>query len=336
MAIPAEEQTTTGEVSNISPRETYLQANAGRYEKEYADKEPVNAKDQIDSDIEHDIPDDSLESDAGDDGALAATDQTEDDSDIDEDTPEGSDVDEGAFEDRYKELQATYTETSQELSALRKEMTDQAEEFTRARFDIQDKVLNVEKAAEFWANMAQGDLQRLEQVNVSQLNQEQYTQWQQQRQIAVQIAQQRHQALALTQEQAQAALKTVTDREVQISRSRLERSIDDFDNAYPEIGKFAVSQGVNQQVFRDIKDPGLIELIHRHMKTVGQPDAIKTIKTKTKAKNRQAKVARGRDERGRFSAADQKFRSARNSKERKQAFLNRENDRFAREYGPDS
>lgn len=315
----------------LSPQQQYLQKNQQRFEEEYAgDAGPIDELDTDDSGT----PDDSVESDAEDDGALAATDTDDDDSDTDDDgsTPDDEDAEEGGFEKRYKDAQAELTRKSQELADIKSEFASQAGEITDARFALQEQTEAVEQVSQFWATMAQNDLQRLQGVNVSTLDQAQYAQWQQQLTAAQHRAGQLNQALAETQKRAQQAKQTAIQRESAIARARLTKVISDFDTVYPEIGKYAVSRGVNPKVFNQITDPGLIEIIHEAMSSNAAGDTIEKLKHKPKAKKPRGKNLRQRDERGRFKQAEQRFRQAKTPAERRQAYLEKEQVRFDSEY----
>lgn len=229
------------------------------------------------------------------DDTSSTTETDEDDSDISDDTPEDDDeADEGGYKQRFKDTQAKLTETSQQLAAMREEQAESMAELTRTSYELQDRFAEQEQIAGFWMNIAQQDVQRLQQVNVQQLNQQQYAQWQQQSQAAFQRAQQLQQALQQTLAKSKEHRESSRQREAAIARAKLTRSIENFDEAYPKLGQFAVSKGVNPQVFKEITDPGLIQIIHEAMQLQSQPDAIKKIAQTKQKPNRTAPNARSR------------------------------------------
>ena len=310
----------------VSRQDAYLKSQQGKYDSEYA--EPVG-----ESDAEDGAPDESMESEAGADGALAVDETEEQESDAegapDELEPEGVD-----WEKRYKDTQADNESAREEARAARTELAEGMRDITDARLTLQESLDNAEQTAQFWANQAQQELQQLNAVNVSQLSQEQYAQWQQLKLQATQKAQYMNNALAQTQDQAKAEKNKAIQREAKIAREYLVRTIPDFDNVYPEIQKHAIStRGINPKVVRDITDPALILMIHEDMQARSQPDAVEEIVTKTKAKKRVSNTLRARDAKGRYKQHDREFKEAKTLAGRKNAYLKREEERYKREYG---
>ena len=96
---------------------------------------------------------------------------------------------------------------------------------------------------------------------------------------------------------------------------------------------FALANGVNPKVWNELTDPGLMVLLHKMMTESSQPDAIETVKTKTKAKKQKVRNLRERDEAGRFMKARKAMLNARSPTERKAAAQAMERQRLEREYG---
>ena len=232
-------------------------------------------------------PGDSVE-DAEDDGALAAEGKDEDDSDTDDGTPDEDESSDDSFEQRYKDTQAALTEKSQELATLKEEMAQQAGQLTETGLELQERLNEVQQVAEFYAQIADQDVMMLRQQNVQAMSQEQYAQWQ----AGMNAAGQRSQMLKQRLDQVKAHNEKVREdsinRAAQIPRAQLVRSIDNFDEAYPEIAKYAVQEGVNPTVFKEITDPGLIKIIHKAMSVDSAPDAIEEVVKKTQAKRKLA------------------------------------------------
>lgn len=317
----------------VSGREAYLQQNAERMEQEY-DGNTVDESDTLDEGT----PDESMESDAGADGALAADTTDETEADIDDDTPAESESDAGVWEERYKDTQAKLTETSQELSRMRSEESEAFGELTGARFEMNQHLDKAKAVAEYWGSLAEASVRKARAIDFSQVPPDQIGQAQQfVRQAEIQY-QQTMQQMQQTLGQVEQAKKEATAKEVAIARAQLTRQIPDFDTGapgqtgYDRIREFAVQSGVNPQVMNDITDPGLIALIHGAMTVSSAPDTIETVTKKTQVKRKAAQNLRVRDEAGRFKQADQKFRSATTKAQRKQAYLERENSRFRKEY----
>lgn len=237
------------------------------------------------SDTEEGTPDEAVESAEGD-GALATEDADNEESDTEDGTPDDEESEGDGYEQRFKDTQAKLTETSQALADLKQEYANQVGELTETGMQLQDKLAEVESTAQFYATIAQQDLAQLRQVNVQQLNQEQYAQWQQQVGLAERRFGMLQQRLDAVKRQSHQVKEDAITRAAKISRAQLVRSIDNFDEAYPEIGKFAVSQGVDPRVFKEITDPGLIKIIHGYMQATAQPDAIEKVVSQTQAKRK--------------------------------------------------
>lgn len=266
---------------------SFTERTAQRLEAEYAGSEGVKAVEE--SDIQEDTPDLTAESEVSEDDALATDSTDEDDSDLDE-TPDDDEAGNTDWEKRYKDSQIDIQESREaattsmeELSRIRAEESDTYAQMTSARYELEDRTKESEQIAQYWANMAQADVRNARSINFAQIPADQVAQaqqWQQQAEIKFQQTQQ---ALKHTVEQGKKLRDDSLSREAAISRARLTREIPDFDQRYPEIGKFAVEQGVSPEVFRDIIDPGLIRLLDRAMTLSVTPDIIET-KKQAKAK----------------------------------------------------
>lgn len=246
---------------------------------------------------------DTGDSTPGDEGVLgadgddtSATDESSDEStDTGDGTPEDEEEADGGFEQRYKDLQAEFTVRTQELSSLKATMAEAQAEVTRTTFVLRDRYEEQEQMSAYLMRVAQTELQQLQQVNVQQLNQQQYANWQQ----AIQTAGQKAQGVTEAYKQIAAKAKELREgtraREAAIARAALTLAIDDFDSVYPDIGKFAVDYGVNPQVFKTTTDAGIIRMIHELMTLKSQPDAIKKLAPKKQAvAAKQGKIAKHR------------------------------------------
>jgi hypothetical protein len=313
----------------LSRKEAFLQRGADALAEEYGEKE-VSANEV--SDTSDGIPEESLESEAGVDSELATEESEETEADTEDGTPDEETDEEGGYESRYKELQATYTETTQELASIKSERANEAAEHVQATQGLDDKYAEAEQMAGFYVNLAGQELAHLNQYSPQNMTQEQYAQWQQQMNAAQGRKQQFEQRLGMVKAQADEARGNEQSRAVAVSRARLERSIDNFDEAYPKMGEYAVSRGVSPKVFQDITDPALIELINDAMKLSEAPDTIDVVSKKTKAKKLKANNREVRDEKGRFKKRQQNLANAKTPAERKQAFLALQGSKLEREY----
>lgn len=317
--------------SNVSPMEGIRQRIEERLEAESSSSEP-EAVPETESDLDE-TPELSAESEVSEDGALAADETEVDEEDLDE-TPESEAEGDTVWEKRYKDTQAEYTKVSEELSRFRAEESQVFADMTGARYELEDKLTQGEQMAQYWANKAMAEVQQARQVNFANVPPDQIAQAQQWVQQTEAKFQQTQQELQRTMEAAKQAREDALAREAKISRARLTREIRDFDTVYPEIGKFAVDQGVNPAVFRDIVDPGLIRIINMAREMAGTPDAIETVTKKPKAKTHKVKNAPQlqRDEAGRFKKAEEAMRTARTPQERQKAFFEKKQMQLDREY----
>ena len=312
---------------------SFVERTAQRLEAEYSGKDkPVEA-----SDVE-DTPDLTAESEVSEDDALTTDGTDEDESDLDE-TPEEDEPEHTDWEKRYKDSQIDIQESREaaseagdELSRIRAEESDTYAQMTSARYELDDRTKESEQVAQYWANMAQTEVQRARSINFAQVPPEQVAQAQQWQQQAEIKHQQMQQALKHTIEQGTKLREDSLSREAAISRARLTREIPDFDTVYPDIGKFAVDQGVDPQVFKDIIDPGLIRLLNRAMNMSATPDIVETTKqTKAKAPKSRSTQDQPRSQDGKYKKADAAFKKSRNPKERAVLWEERARLRLAKE-----
>ena len=317
---------------------SFQERTAQRLEAEYAgNTAPKGAKPVEASDLEE-TPDLTAESEVAEDDAVATDGTEEEESDLDE-TPEEEESEHTDWEKRYKDSQIDIQESREaaseaveELSRVRSEESDTYAQMTSARFELEDRTKESEQIAQYWANKAQADVQRARSINYAQVPPEQISQAQQWQQQAEINYQQTQQALNHTIEQGKKLREDSLSREAAISRSRLTRDIPNFDTVYPDIGKFAVEQGVNPQVFKDIVDPGLIRLINRAMNMSATPDIIETTKqNKAKAPKSRSTQDQPRSLDGKYKKVDQAFKKSRNPKERAALWEERAKMRLAKE-----
>lgn len=284
-------------------------------------------------------PGDLTESEAGDDGALASDGTEEEDSDLGEEAPDDDETESTDWEKRYKDsqqhIEATSAERDQaveEVQRVREESAAVFAEMTDARYQLTDQLTEVQQTAEFYNNLAQQEVMRARQINFAAIPAHQVAQAQQYRQAAEVKYQQTAQALEQAKANAARATSDALAREAQISRAQLTREMPDFDTVYPQLGEFAISEGVNPKVFKDIVDPGLIRLINKAMKMTQTPDVIETVTKKPKAKTPKMRNADQlqRDTKGRFKQAEKRFHNS-TGKERISAHIEATELRLAEE-----
>ncbi len=316
---------------------SFVERTAQRLEAEYSGGAPKGNQPVEASDLEE-TPDLTAESEVSEDDALTTDGTEEEESDLDE-TPEEEESEHTDWEKRYKDSQIDIQESREaaseagdELSRVRAEESDTYAQMTSARFELEDRTKESEQIAQYWASKAQADVQRARSINFANVPPEQVAQAQQWQQQAEINYQQTMQSLNHTVEQGKKLRDESLSREAAVSRARLTRDIPDFDTVYPDIGKFAVDQGVNPQVFKDIVDPGLIRLINRAMNLSATPDIIETTKqTKAKAPKSRSTQDQPRSLDGKYKKVDQAFKKSRNPKERAALWEERANLRLAKE-----
>jgi hypothetical protein len=317
---------------------SFQERTAQRLEAEYAgDAAPKGVPPVEASDLEE-TPDLTAESEVAEDDAVTTDGTEESESDLEE-APEEEESENTDWEKRYKDSQIdiqesreAVNEAKEELSRVRSEESDTYAQMTSARFELEDRTKQSEQIAQYWANMAQADVQRARSINFAQVPPEQVAQAQQWQQAAEIKYQQTQQALNHTIEQGKKLREESLAREAAISRARLTRDIPNFDDVYPELGKFAVEQGVNPEVFKEIVDPGLIGLINRAMNMSATPDIIETTKqTKAKAPKARSTQDQPRSTDGKYKKVDQAFKKSRNPKERAALWEERAKLRLAKE-----
>lgn len=322
-------------MSEEQVQQSFEERLTARLEAEYAGKDAVEAV-EVEEPVEEldatGTPDNDAESEADDDGVLAEDDTEEESSDLDEETPEQESEEYVVLEKRFKDTQAALHEKSEELSKLRKEVSESIADITRTKFDLVDRTSESEQIARYWHDKALAQVQQARAINFAQVPPEQVAQAQQFIQNAEANYQQVSNELKQTMEQGKKLRDEAISREAAISRAQLTRDIPDFDAVYPELGKFAVDSGVNPKVFQEIVDPGLIKLINKAMTLSREPDTVETLKqTKAKVPRSRAVQEKARDAKGRFKKVDDAYRKETNPKRRAMLWEQRAQLRFEQE-----
>lgn len=315
-----------------------------RLEAEYESKDPNGGKPPQPvevSDVD-DTPEPTAESEDDSDGVLSAEDTDETESDVDDDTPEEEELDDIPWEQRYKDSQKDIQESreaakqaTEQLESLRAEESAAMADITGARFELQDLAEKNEQIAQHWANKALLEVQQARSINFANIPPEQVAQaqqWQQQAEINYQRTQAE---LSQTIESASKARADAIAREAAISRAKLTREIPNFDEVYPELGKFAVDNGVNPKVFQEIVDPGLIKAIYKLMTLSATPNTIEAVKKTIQAKAPRAKSGQNqpRSIDGKFKRVDEAYRKEKDPKQRARLWEERTALRLAKEKG---
>ena len=220
-----------------------------------------------------------------------------------------SDEPEHDYEKRYKDLQAEYTRVMQSREEFESEMTDNLMATKRMQFELEDTLGTAARDAQLLSQALTGNAERFRTIDWSQVPADQVGTLQQQAQAAFTQEAQAKQALEKITNQQQEQWKLRVEREAEITRTRLRRTIPNWSNElYGQLGKYAESRGLSPDLFNSITDAAVIEMIYDSfsMRTAGQK--AKTVsKRKSQKPAAQNKPVTQRDARGRFANAKANF-----------------------------
>lgn len=283
------------------------------------------------------VDDDPLQDELDDD----ESDDMEEEDDLDDDDTDEDDADDATWEQRYKDQQALVQESresvkaaEEEVQGMRKVQTERLENITRTRFELEDRLGESEKVANYFAQKATAQLQRARSINLSQVPQEQY----QQAQAYVQNAEAEFQAaqrdLRNAVDMSKRAREEAIGRQAALTRDILAPEFPEFlEKTYPALAKFADENGVSQQAFSEITDPGLIRMMNKLMTLTAEPDTVTTLKKKPKAKRHRSRNLPGKQtgSKARERKADKALHSATSRDGRQAAFLEKKRAQLDRE-----
>jgi hypothetical protein len=237
-------------------------------------------------------------------------DQPEEELESQEETLEASDDDQGHnWEKRYKDLQSEYTRVMQSREQFESEMTDNLMATKRMQFELEDTLGKAARDAGLLSQALTGNADRFRNIDWSQVPTDQVGTLQQQAQQAFAQEAQAQQALNQINEQQQQQWKMKVEREAELTRTRLKRTIPNWSNElYGQLAGYAEQRGLSRDLFNSITDAAVIEMIYDSfaMKTAGQK--AKTLsKRKAQKPAAQNRPVRQRDARGRFANAKAHF-----------------------------
>lgn len=306
--VPAGEQGTSFRERTMQR----LSTESGRQEPQQ--KQPLQAED-----LEHGTPSpydgsaEDVEQDSLQEG-LYADDEAEDAEYSAEDLEDGTPSDdeetaetdeESTWEKRYKDLQAAFTELSENREGMEREHAESMAQHLELRFELEDKLQEAVDRAGFLYNTMSGNAQRFRNINWSQVPPDKVQEVQAQAQAALQMEQQAAQAFQQVQQQSEETRKLVKQREAAIAKTRLRRTIPGWSNeTYAELREFAVNSGMAPQAFNELTNPVIIEWAYaaKQLAEVGRQGSQRRM-TKRKAKvptTRQPKQ-QVRNDRGQFA-----------------------------------
>lgn len=243
---------------------------------------------------------------------------TEEEADSEEDG-DPSDVEESEevsaeykeLEERYKSLEAEFSRVTANRKAIEASLDEAKTKATEALYAIEDKFGEAEQVADYFAGMANQQLQQLQQINPATLTQEQFGQYQQAFQAAQMQVQQHNALIENIRAEREATREKQKEREAEIAKERLKVRIPDWSSEkYKALGELAGEYGYSQKEFFDSTDHRLIVLLNE---VAASKDAAKVVEKKvrkgkkpTPPKHATAR-AQERNELGQFKRAQEAF-----------------------------
>lgn len=285
--------------------------------------QPVQERVADDDGPDEDVVDDqenNAESNLLDDESDLENDEAADDEEADDD------YDDESVEARYERVERERAELEKKLSqvtANRRQMEEDfaqsQQQFVSARHEIDDALQQVRTGAEFYAGLAQQNLQQLQQVNPASLPAEQQQQYYQQLNQATLYAQQMGAAYENAVAQEREQRNKVKMREAEVAKAVLRTRIPEWSGEhYAKLGEVAQEYGFSPQEFGEITDPRIIQMLHNDWKSRRAAEVV----TET-VKQRKAKPPRSR-------GAKQQPRNAKGQYEKsRREFENNPGDRGA-------
>ena len=215
----------------------------------------------------------------------------------------GGDTD---WEKRYKDLQSETQAIREGRGEMEQEHAESMGQHLKLRFEMEDKLTEAVQRAELMRNVMSGNAQQFKNINWSQVPAEQIQQVQAQAQQALQMEQQAEAAYAQMTEQVNETRSVVKQREAEIARVRLRRTIPNWSNdVYDQLRQSAVDSGMPATEFNEITNPVIIEGLYAAMQNRNAGSTVQNVRTNRKAAAPRGKAARRapRDERGKFAKA---------------------------------
>jgi len=246
---------------------------------------------------------------------LYADDETgqfdEDDPSVDpEGTPTDQDLEatEGHidWEKRYKDLQSETQVTREGRGEMEQEHAESMGQHLKLRFEMEDKLTEAVQRAEFLKNTMSGNAQQFRNIDWSRVPPEKVQEVQAQAQQALYLEQQADHAYSQVQGQVNETRSVVKQREAEIAKVRLKRSIPGWSNeVYSQLRQSAAESGMPAEEFNDITSPVMIEALYAAMQFKTTGSSVQNVRTNRKAATPRGKAARRapRDERGKFARA---------------------------------
>lgn len=237
-------------------------------------------------------------------------------SDSEDGAPEGEETDEAEedttdWKKRYDDLELKFRETTENRTQIEKDLADQEAETLKVRFELEDRLEEVGQRAAFWLQTMTGNAQQYRNINWGAVAPDQIQKLQAEAQQALMLEQQAQQAYDATAKQISEQKETLKQREAEVAKMRLRRTIPDWGNEkYNALRDYASQRGLDPQIFSDITSAPLIEMINDSMSMRTAGESVEKTVSRRKAKPGKRHVKRQpRDARGKFQKAQQDFQN---------------------------
>jgi hypothetical protein len=324
----AEVEATTNNVAPAAPQQTFQERKAQQLKEERnvrGEVEPVAPQPVEDREA---TPSPELESAQIDGNPDLPSDEDPLDDEWQDSDPDGiPDTDPEAaeqegttdWEKRYTDTQAELTRVNQHRQELDTDHADMMAGTLQLRHTLEDKLSEVENSSGYILNGLSGQIANMEQAFSSgQIDPEQMANARNHYQQLVNNRNQMQQHLAGATKQRDDATAMRKQREAEITRIRLQRTIPNWSREkYAEMREFATQRGYTQEEFNDVTDHRLFELLHDSMQLRSASDTVSNVQRKRKADAPRGRGGRApRDKQGRYEKSRKEFHDNPNQKGR--------------------
>lgn len=288
-----------------------LATERGEAEAPVANPEPTEELETSDPEVGTDLEDgvdDAVDTDGELDPETEAEAGDPEDGELPEVSPEYMEL-----EDKYKSLEAEFSRVTANRKEIEASLEVARTESVRMRQDLEGKFEEAEQVANYYADMANQQLQQLSSVNPATLTQEQWGQYQSAYQQAQMQVQQNAYLLEQIKQKRTETLEATKTREAEIARERLKVRIPDWSSEkYNKLGEVAKEYGYSENEFFETTDHRLMILLNE---VAASRDAAKVVqkkveKTKPKAPKHATAREQDRNSRGQFAKASETFQKA--------------------------
>jgi hypothetical protein len=250
--------------------------------------------------------------------------------DLDEESPEGQDLDQDDspvdWEKRYKDLQSETQVVRESRGEMEQEHAESMGQHLELRFQLEDQLTEATQRAEFFYNTLSGNAHQFKNIDWSRVPPDKVQAVQAQAQQALYLEQQAGQAYEQQQEHVAKQKEQMKQREAAIAKTRLRRSIPNWSNeTYGELRQFASEVGMPAKEFNDITSPVMIEALHAYQQLRNTGSSVR------KSTNRKAAAPRGQVARRQTRTAKGQFAKKAVEPNQRGSFADKHQHRLAME-----